>query len=306
MKRVNLMRSQRGLTLVELMVALVLSLLVVVAAYASLTVARQGFGSVSGASQLRDNARFATAVIEQLAMQAGYKNDYNATYMQASSGIGGFNMSGSSDVANFVSGNSNASLPSGGQAINGSDILTLRYMVSKVSDADGRADQAMINCLGSPEKSTSLMAESRLYVALSNGEPTLMCQYQTSANTYSTGEPLIEGVEVFQVLYGLNDTSDANTNTVDATTPNFAYKSASEITTDAQWRKVRSLRIGMVLRSNDGVASTRESQDYWPLGRAVGDTYKFTSPQDARVRQVVTFTVQLRNNLNPPNLKAVL
>lgn len=304
MKRVDLMRSQRGLTLVELMVALVLSLLVVVAAYASLTVARQGFGSVSGASQLRDNARFATAVIEQLAMQAGYKNDYNATYMQASSGIGGFNMGGTSDVANFVSGNSKASLDTGGKAINGSDVLTLRYMASKVSEADNRADQAMINCTGSPQTSASAMAVSRLYVGLNKGEPTLMCQYQTSTG-FNT-EPLIEGVEVFQVLYGLNDTSDANTNTVDATSSSFAYKSASDITTDAQWRKVRSLRIGMVLRSSDGVASTRESQDYWPLGRAVGDAYKFTSPQDARVRQVVTFTVQLRNNLNPPNLKAVL
>lgn len=302
-------RKNAGLTLVELMVALILSLLVVMAAYASLTVARQGFGTVSGVSQLRDNARFATAILSQLVMQAGYKNDYNATYMQAYANTTGFNLGSSAKIDKFIEGLSQATLASDGQVINNSDVLYLRYMAAPVNETEDSFDQAMINCAGVAPSGQSALIESRLFVALSNGEPTLMCQYPKSdTSNENVTEPLIEGVEVFQVLYGINDAVDGQSNTIHENEANFQYKRAQDIASDAEWRKVRSLRIGMVLRSADGLASERESQDYWPLGEsgATNSPNKFTSPVDARLRQTVTFTVQLRNNVNPPNLQAVL
>ena len=53
-------RSQqhmRGLTLIELLVAMVIGLVIVLAAVAALTVARRGFNTVDAASQLRDSGR---------------------------------------------------------------------------------------------------------------------------------------------------------------------------------------------------------------------------------------------------------
>src|SRR5690606_36129980 len=64
--------TQRGMTLVELMVALLLGSLIVLAAMAALTVSRQGFLAVDASAQLRDNARFATSIIRRLATQAAY------------------------------------------------------------------------------------------------------------------------------------------------------------------------------------------------------------------------------------------
>lgn len=58
--------QQRGLTLVELLVAMALSLLVVMAAVAALTYSRQGFRSVDASSQLRDNARFAESIMRRI------------------------------------------------------------------------------------------------------------------------------------------------------------------------------------------------------------------------------------------------
>jgi len=57
---------QRGLTLVELLVAVALASLVAIAAVASLIVARQGFTSVDTATQLRDNGRFAAGLMRRI------------------------------------------------------------------------------------------------------------------------------------------------------------------------------------------------------------------------------------------------
>ncbi|KAF1046664.1 PilW family protein [Xylophilus sp.] len=64
----------RGLTLVELLVAMALGLLLVLAAGSALLLARRGFATVDAASQLRDNARFATEIIQRLVAQAGFQD----------------------------------------------------------------------------------------------------------------------------------------------------------------------------------------------------------------------------------------
>src|SRR6218665_3659068 len=65
---------QHGMTLIELMVAMALGLLIVLAAAASLLFAREGFTAVDAASQLRDNGRFLQNLVLRLGAQTGYKN----------------------------------------------------------------------------------------------------------------------------------------------------------------------------------------------------------------------------------------
>ena len=64
---------QRGFTLVELLVAMVISLLVALAAVAALIASRQGFSGVDAASQLRDNSRFVSELVQRVVVQAGYQ-----------------------------------------------------------------------------------------------------------------------------------------------------------------------------------------------------------------------------------------
>lgn len=312
MKHTPNLHRQQGLTLAELMVAMVIGMMIVMATYASLTVARQGFGTVNATSELRDNARFAIAIIQQMATQAGYKNDYNATYMQSSSDATGFNLGGASETVQFVHGHNSAIITgknivtTGNTIVNSSDILTLRNMTGQLTEANNWTDRTMVDCTGT-RRDTSSMIESHFYVAMRNGEPTLMCGY-LSKDQKLLSEPLLDGVETFQVLYGVNTAAAtaADTNTFNDTA-SFRFLRADEITNEAMWRQVRSLRIGMVLRSAPGSGGEKTAQDYWPLGKAIGDdNNKFTSEADDRMRQVVTFTVQLRNNLNPPNLNASL
>lgn len=339
-------KKQRGFTLVELMVALALSLLVVAAAVSALLVSRQGFTSVDAASQLRDNTRFATDFITRLSVQSGFKDVafidttsqslFSATDPAAALApaydtnlaIFGFNnaiIGTASDPLNTTnnSRDSNCSGTVGTDCANGSDILVMRYQTAEQSPGSNKVDNAMFNCAGVPQNSAATSIsdniESLLYVFVPTAtsatrEPTLMCKYRNSsgATWANAPTPLVQGVESFQVLYG-----------TDGVVPNTApvagqpdtiperYLRADELTvagndaaTKNNWRRVRSLRIGLVVRGPVGSAQdTSTATTLAPLGVAFANTLDkqstFTpipSTGDGRARQVVTFTVYLHNS----------
>lgn len=315
--------SQRGLTLVELMVAMVIGLLIVMAAVAALTVARRGFTTVDAASQLRDNARFATDIIQRLGVQAGFQDVPWAITTRKNE------VTVETNPLPNVSGRNNASraatdAPDGGTAWTagatgyGSDILVLRFQAAETFPGSGVADRTMINCLGGTT-GTSIPANrddrmvSILHVADSQGEPSLMCTSTVTGSLPTSGntQPLIRGVESFQVLYGVDGSSSAEPDRADR------YLRADEIgvagnvlATNNAWRRVRSIRIGMVIRGPVGSSQDWNTQTFYPFGPAkatatgaVGSAFavaadpgtSFTPTPDGRLRQVVTFTIHLRN-----------
>ncbi|WP_280192408.1 PilW family protein [Delftia sp. PS-11] len=351
------MQGQRGLTLIELLVAVTLSMLIALAAAAALVVARQGFSNVDAASQLRDNGRFVQDLLQRLGAQAGFKSlQYAATAKPASTigvtsspvpNIYGINNASRADTDAWNVGTTRTS----GTVGYGSDILVLRYQNSASTMGMGNAgvdaaaaaaaaassagttstvkgdegDQTMIDCSG---QSTTIFPEDRdqrilsiLHVGTgSDGEPALMCTYiKPDGSTPST--PLVQGVENFQVLYGVDGIGPGNTAALSPSTADSVpdrYLRADQLTianntaaTYANWQRVRSLRIGMVLRGPLGSAVDSSSQTLYPLGLAksasngtAGSAFASTndpgtthSPAaDSRLRQVVTFTIHLRNS----------
>lgn len=169
---------------------------------------------------------------------------------------------------------------------------------------------------------------SIFYVAVSQGELSLMCSYSaTGTAPFSSAQPIVQGVENFQVLYGTygvtaSTAPPANTALAAAATDVVPdrYLRADELTvagdtigTNANWSRVRSLRIGMVLRGPPNSAQEKVAQTLYPFGLAKSSSSgapgtalsntaildpgtAFTTPADGRLRQVVTFTVHLRND----------
>ncbi|MEG1454032.1 MAG: prepilin-type cleavage/methylation domain-containing protein, partial [Comamonas sp.] len=128
------------MTLVELLVALLLGSLIVLAAVAALTVSRQGFLAVDASAQLRDNARFATSIIRRLATQAAYLDFKHAsTTAGAAFKVGGSttaaiepSIKGFNDAAydvQLINGTTNAVTTTG---LNNSDMLVVRYQMGTV------------------------------------------------------------------------------------------------------------------------------------------------------------------------------
>ncbi len=327
---------QHGLTLIELLVAMVVSLLVVLAAASALLISRTGFTAVDATAQLRDNARFASDVIQRLAVQAGFQDvAFAATQRKNEVGVAlappppvtGFNNATLDSTDPF-----NTLVPRNTGTVGyGSDVLILRYQASETFPGSNVSDLSMIDCLGNSIPVSSGRARedrsvSVLHVGMSgNNEPALMCSSSPQGTVPLSTQPLVTGVEMFQVLYG-----------VDGVTPNTAlptnaaaaaaladsipdrYLRADEMTvagnanaTRANWLRVRSIRIGLVLRGDANSAPTAVAQTLYPFGLAAsaangapGSAFAtandpgtaFSAPADGRLRQTVTFTVHLRND----------
>ena len=331
----NCKHMQRGMTLVELMVAMALGLLIALAAAGALLVSRQGFTAVDASSQLRDNGRFLQSIIQRLGVQAGYRDirfvtdtvqKTNQAYGGSSSAlpnIFGLNNASRTNTTTWDEGAARTS----GQVGYGSDILILRYQTSSATADATTSDKTMIDCAGVASDSIPAAADDKLLSILhvgvgDDGEPALVCsRSDTGAAPYDV-QPLVSGVENFQVLYGVDGLAPGNTtvpipaNTADSIPERYLRAdqltvAGNEAATYANWQRVRSIRIGVVLRGAPGSAADRSSQTFYPLGISTGSASgtagsgfsdstndpgtTYTPTPDGRLRQAMTFTVHLRN-----------
>jgi type IV pilus assembly protein PilW len=322
--------SQSGLTLIELLVALAISTVIAIAAVSALIVSRQGFTAVDASSQLRDNARFANDLIQRLGVQSGYQD------ISIIARAKGNDATLATNPPPNVYG-ANNSIPSAtapdntflarpvGASLAGSDVLVLRYQASETFPGSGVSDSTMIDCAGNPSTAVPVDANDRILSVLhvdvdQTGEPSLMCTTINPATGNFFTQPVIRGVENFQVLYGADSVVP---NTAPTTAPGFSpvptsYLRADQMTvagdlagTNANWARVRSIRIGMVFRGALNSAQESTAMTYFPLGQAKASSggtagsalasandpgTAFQPAADSRLRQVATFTVHLRNN----------
>ena len=314
-------KQQLGLTLVEMMVAMAISLLIALAAVSALIVTRQGFTSVDASSQLRDNARFSADLIQRLGVQAGYRDDVFASKKATESekkdaniapSVYGFNNALLSDANPLTESTARTSA-------GGSDILILRYQTAETYPGSGTADGSIIDCSGQSPTTVAASAADSVYsilhVAMIGNEPSLMCTYLDSTTNTVTTVPIVQGVESFQVLYGVDNVVDGKTDSVpDEYVRADEEKLGNASATNENWRRVRSLRIGMVLRgaANSLLEKPAEDETFYAFGKGTnsaggapgsalspGDDdlgTEFKPDFDGRLRMTSTFTVHLRND----------
>ncbi len=300
-----LRRDQRGLTLVELMVALVISLVIVIAAASFFIGSGRSRDTQEAASILQDNARFATDIITRNIQQAGYQN-----YIWSSAGAQVrrevATLDGQPDLRGYNNTAAQGGLDHGvhdrsTDRVNNSDTLVARFQGSGVSPGDG----SIIDCLGrpQPEPLVPVRAYSIFEVQQSSAtaEPELRCKYETTGSltpVFLTA-PVVRGVEKIQFMYGIDTNADSF---VDQWL-NAAQVDALGAGPLLDWARVKSVRVGMILRSPNRVAVTTTAgvtTTLAPLGinfsQNVNDTL-VVNDSDGRLRRVVTFTVNLRNPL---------
>lgn len=331
--------KQHGLSLVELMVAMTLGLLLVLVAIGVLSSASQGFNAVDSGSAARDKERLATELLSSVILQAGYEDWGNPlSNLQSVARLQGTNTDPEPDIfgwnnaiydvpaslslstiTDITNGNRSGKCGSNTTTacLNGSDILVVRFQgMGRPSDGSA-GDRSMLNCGGGTEGATpneKLNERSLNLFHLSkpgtSGEASLACV------TYKSGwidsRPLIEGVESFQVLYGTDGVAQGVAPTA-GTNDSVAdrWLRADQLTvagnaaaTRSNWRRVRAVRIGLVLRGPAGSAVDSSARNLWPLGATFVDTNDVGSvllaPSDGRLRTSHSFTLHLRNDLAMP------
>ncbi|MDP3348572.1 MAG: PilW family protein [Hydrogenophaga sp.] len=330
---------QRGLSLVELMVAMTLGLLLVLVAVGILFSSSQGFNAVDHGAAARDKQRLATDLLTCVILQAGYEDWANPQSTLQSAArlenpavdfepdVYGWdnaiyappadqNLSTSDKIANGdrpgKCGSDNTTA-----CRNGSDILVIRFQGMSAPSNAAIGDRSMLNCGGGAEPAPlNAQIEERsinvfhLSKDSSSGESSLSCAVYQDGWKQST--PLVEGVESFQVLYGTDAVEPGL-----ATSPNVTdsvadrWLRADQLTvagnaaaTRANWRRVRAVRVGLVMRGPVGSAVEVAAKTVWPLGATwangndVGSV--LMAPADGRLRTSHSFTVHLRNDLAMP------
>jgi type IV pilus assembly protein PilW len=229
---VRVQGSQRGFTLIEIMIALLIGIFLLGALLTIVQTNRAVFGNQSQLAQLQDSERMAMSMMADVIQQAGYFPD---------------------PTTNILTGTLTAVAPFAvGQAISGiytatapGDTLSVRYMTA---GGDG-----ILNCSGLSNPVGGLKA---LYVntfQVANGQ--LICTMNgTPYNLVSgvaKGSTTLGGVTNLTVLYGVKTSAAAPDNDVDT------YLNAGQMT-PANWSSVITVLIELTFNNPLYTASSTQ------------------------------------------------
>src|SRR6478735_5378104 len=131
-------RAAAGVALPELMVAVALGLVLILAASALLMLARSSYLLIDDRARIEESGRYAIEIISQAVRQAGYR-DWSAAGAVETGwlAVAGLDARSLKDASDGTGGPY-------GAAVNGSDVLALRFD----GNSSGSGDMAMKNCAG--------------------------------------------------------------------------------------------------------------------------------------------------------------
>ncbi|HEY0060489.1 MAG TPA: PilW family protein [Telluria sp.] len=311
------MRPQRGVTLVEMMIALTLGLLVVLFASTLLLASHGAYTAQTQAASVDDAARFALAAIEHAARQSAYvdweRSDAGSDPDPASEPpVHGLDAASLVPAAHAL----NDPRPA---AINGSDILALRFSGAGPDEGDGSVTTCAGFSVGAGQQGWSIF-----YVGLSaGGRAELRCKYQGTNNW--SADAVVGGVDSFQVLYGVDTDAVADgvaNSFLSASAVNEMDRAlAGEGETAAErerdrlrkswWRRVASIKVALILHAEgaldhgDGPRMLHAFGNWYSQVRGDSDTGTRLD-RDAmdpslrqRAHRVFSATILLRNRTGP-------
>lgn len=303
-----MLARQLGLTLAELMVALLLGLLATLAAGSMLVAANRTFGSHANGAALDEGGRFAIDLIARAARQSAYVNLDRDDAGELADAVPA--RTKGLDARSL--GRDSPGLDGAQPAVaNGSDVLALRFAGSgPAPDGDG----SVLSCAGFPVHADE-DGWSIFFVALSaGGTPELRCKYRS--NSGWSADALVAGVDSFQVLYGIDTDGDGLANgylsasAVDALDGGIVPAGTTEdargrdFNRRSQWKRVVSLKVALLLHGEEAPGAPLSSTEYRLFGPAysgAGDPGTTVREADMertmrqRERRLFAATIMLRN-----------
>jgi type IV pilus assembly protein PilW len=288
---------RRGMTLVELMVALTIGLGIVLMAGRLLVLANGAYAAQVESTGVEDGGRFAVDLIGRAVRQAG-AIDADTVADPAADGAPARLAGLDARTLPRATAGIDDPLPA---AVNGSDVLAVRFP----------GDASAVDCAGFPVAAGE-EGWSIFYVARNGeGEAELRCKYRGAAHW--SADAVVSGVDGFQVLYGV-DTDDppdgvanryVNATAVDALDAAFAGLPPAEFNRRTHWKRVVGVRVGLLLHGSRPTRSEPGAVRYDLLGAgyaaAAGaddagsslDEAGMTPDLRRRERRLFTFTVAL-------------
>lgn len=176
MNALPLKHHQHGMTLIEIMVALVISLFLLAGLLQMFIATRQSARIQENLSRVQENGRFGIEYINRVIRQAGYRS--RSTIERGDGFMERFNI-------DRISGTDN-------DGYNSSDKITVRFEGENTSQGEVR------NCLNQLINSPATSIDTLSI----DGNKNFQCQVVTPAGATPQAQPILENVEDIQVLYG--------------------------------------------------------------------------------------------------------
>lgn len=298
---------QAGLTVVELMLALALGLLVALVAITLLVSASAAWVAQAEAASVDDAGRFALAVIERAARQASFVDWEHA---DAAAGLDPAALPAvrgldAASLSSTMPGIDNPRPP----AVNGSDVLALRFSGSGSGDGDGSATTCAGFSVGAGQEGWSIF-----YVGIGpGGVPELRCKFRGSNNW--SAEAVVGGVDSFQVLYGVDGNRYLRASDINALDQALAVEgsSAQERERDRMrkswWKRVASIKVALLVHGARRTQQAGGPPLYQLFGAAYGDgrdtgasvvRSSLPAALQQRARRLFSATIVLRNPAGLP------
>lgn len=273
--------KQRGLSIVELLVALVISMLLLTGVVQVFFSSKQTYASNEAASRLQENGRFALEFVAQSARHAGYVEAANPTASPPNP------IAAAPGPCTNASGGGICSVQG-----NGTDPDTISFALQpRILEGNTRRD-----CLGNivgNASNTDLIINQFVIIDppdLANPDPeappaSLGCRsWNIDDGDWITGAnpaPLVEGIDALQIQYGISTSGDRNNVN--------QYVSADRVTALNAWNDVVAVRIAVLANSIEPVNPPAPARQYVLLDAPP------ILIDDGKARQVFTTTIKLRN-----------
>jgi len=259
---------QRGFSLVEMMVALIIGLFVLAGVGSVYITGKRSYNARDGLSLLQENGRIAIRMIEQTVQRAGYP-----MYAEVEPVIHSEQQIGSMQLGENASVDEVAKLDlepsSDGIQKGASDTLTVAYQ-----PVPGSAWEAGEDCVGNRTQLKDLVV-SRFFIK----GGTLKCR----GSGKSTEEPLVDNVVAMQVEYGVDESGDG-----------FADRYAA-LPAVSDWGKVVSIRVALLVSSGEDVLDQGVGEPQTFL--LAGEAFVIDDTSDRKLYRVFTTTIPLRNRM---------
>ncbi|PKG80339.1 pilus assembly protein PilW [Shewanella sp. Actino-trap-3] len=311
--------SQRGMSLVELMVAMLISLFLTAGLFTMFSMSSSNVTTTSQFNQLQENGRIALAIMERDLSQLGFMGD--ATRLGIS--LGNTIVSATAVNVDCIGGGpNNASFPNGLQAHfrtlwgyeqgvgagsltcitpnNKTDVIQIKRLIgppvtvltaTRYYAASNSSDIVFFNgSVAAPSLTDSRLWEYQhhVYFIRDDGDiPVLRRRTLSINNGMNNEEQLVEGIENMRILYGFDNNGDGTAD---------SYMPAQNMTSLMwEWnniiinQRLVALRVFLLVRSSEKDRSYKNDITY-----KLGD--KTIEPlNDNYRRKVVSTTIILKN-----------
>lgn len=242
-------QQQHGLTLVELLIALVLGSLISAAAMQMLLTNKKTLTTQQGNNEVEENGRYAIDLLMQDIRKAGMRPT-----------------TGTAKVATPIAATNGST--------NTGDEITVTYIVDS---SDANAPPA--DCNGNALTGVNPTVINRYYVT----DGRLMCLGNGSA----TAAEVIDGVDVFQVLYGIDNSVDGNLAVTQWTS------------TPASGATIVAVRVGLMVHSDTTFSDLPAPTAAVNVLGQVSLAANSSTLNDGRIHRLFVSSTLLRNNLDP-------